>query len=78
MRSEEEVGSVIHFDFIVSDVDAENIFDCISSEINRCNVEIIDSMASRVDKSSDIEWLKSHVKYLTELKKKMSNTRVKE
>jgi len=63
---------MIHFDFTVSNVDAENIFDCINSEINRCN----DRKLSSVTTQPEFDWLTKHVDYLNALKKKMTNKEV--
>lgn len=61
---------MIHFDFTVEDVDAENIFDCINSEIRRCNRRKLSS-----DIKAEIEWFERHIEYLKTLKTKMKNTR---
>ena len=63
---------MIHFDFVVEDVDAEVIFDCINSEINRCN----DRKLSSVTTTAEFKWLNKHIDYLNELRKKMFNKRV--
>ena len=63
---------MIHFDFVVEDVDAENIFDCINSEINRCNDRKFSTPAITL---AEYDWLDRHIAYLNELKKKMINTR---
>lgn len=60
---------MIHFDFIVEDVDAENIFDCINSEINRC----IHRKVFTETTEAEAEWLDKHIDYLKALKKKMKN-----
>ena len=33
---------MIHFDFVVEDVDAENIINCIHGEICKCHEDIMD------------------------------------
>jgi hypothetical protein len=64
---------MIHFDFTVSDEDAENIFGCINLEITHCHVEIMENM---VKKNEDgIRWYKKRIEYLKELKLKMLNDR---
>jgi len=63
---------MIHFDFVVEDVDAEVIFDCINSEINRCN----DRKLSPVTTTAEFKWLGKHVEYLNALRKKMLNKAV--
>ena len=63
---------MIHFDFIVEDVDAENIMDCIHSEITRCHVRMMSSNTTEAERT----WLNKHIDYLNELEKKMLNKRV--
>ncbi len=62
---------MIHFDFVVDDVDAEAIFDCINSEIRRCNRRKLLSNTTQPES----EWLGRHVDYLNSLKEKMTNKR---
>jgi hypothetical protein len=62
---------MIHFDFVVEDEDAENIFDCINSEINRCNHRKLITNNTK----AETEWLDKHIDYLKALKKKMKNSR---
>lgn len=70
---------MIHFDFVVSDEDAENIFGCISSEINRCNDDLLKLVMARefFNRDEDHKYadsIKDHIAYLKELKLKMNNT----
>lgn len=65
---------MIHFDFVVSDVDAENILDCINCEISRCYSNSISGEIT----GAEIDALSAHIKYLKELKLKMLNSRVGE
>lgn len=62
---------MIHFDFIVEDEDAEAIFDCINSEVKRCNRRKLLSSTTR----PEFKWLGRHVDYLNSLKEKMANKR---
>ncbi len=61
---------MIHFDFIVEDIDAQNIFECIDGEISRCYKRKLDTDTT----PAETRWYDSHIKYLHELKKKMKNT----
>jgi hypothetical protein len=63
---------MIHFDFTVEDVDAETIFDCINSTINRCNGRKLHRSTTKAES----DCLSKHVDYLKSLKKKMLNTLV--
>lgn len=63
---------MIHFDFIVEDVDAENIFYCIQDRINKC---LHRKLLINTTKDED-EWYEKHIEYLKELKTKMKNTNV--
>lgn len=67
----------VHFDFIVDDVDAENIANCISAAVFKCDAEILKIIGDK-DKEPYIEWFEAHKKYLLSLAKKMTNTRVEE
>lgn len=62
---------MIHFDFVVNDEDAEVIFDCINSEIKRCNIRKLLSSTTQPES----EWLGRHADYLNSLKEKMANKR---
>ena len=76
--------SMIHFDFIVDDIDAENIMDCIHQEVLKCKKEIhkIECGVSRLsdkspeDREAYINGYQKHAKYLQDLMKKMKNQRV--
>ena len=65
---------MIHFDFIVDDIDAENIMGLIDSEINKYETIRLNPKTSENMK----DWFKQYIGYLEELKGKMKNTRVKE
>lgn len=60
---------MIHFDFTVSDEEAELIFDAIQDQINRAD-------ELRLFEPIVAEWAKNHIAYLEALKAKMKNTRV--
>lgn len=69
----------IHFDFVVSDIDAQNIMSILNDEIGRIGMQIIDDMANNdltPAVEANISWYKSHQVYLKELMLKMKNTRV--
>jgi hypothetical protein len=60
---------MIHFDFIVNDEDAENIFDCINAEISKCQIKKLLTKSTE----AEIVWFDKHVIYLKALKTKMKN-----
>jgi hypothetical protein len=65
---------MVHFDFTVDDVDAENIFDCITDAIGKAqnNAYLITGEYNEAER----EWWRGHIKYLQGLKEKMKNTSV--
>jgi len=65
---------MIHFDFIVNDVDAENIINCITNEASRSDKKILDAIAA-----GDTTLKEAYIKdrdYLLSLRDKMKNTRL--
>ena len=71
----EETSSMIHFDFIVNDVDAENIMGCIQTEIVNCHMKIQKCIVAE-DAQKVIDAYNSRIEYLEELKTRMYNSRV--
>jgi hypothetical protein len=73
---------MIHFDFIVEDVDAENIMWAIRESALRNDEHIMDYEArtdlTQEQKDSYISWLKANKEYMLGLIEKMTNTRVEE
>ena len=73
---------MIHFDFIVEDVDAENLMWAIRESALRNDEAIMDYEAradlTREQKDSYISWLKANKEYMLGLIEKMTNTRVEE
>lgn len=73
---------MIHFDFIVEDVDAENLMWAIRESALRNDEAIMDYMArtdlTQEQKDSYIDWLKANKAYMLGLIEKMTNTRVEE
>lgn len=73
---------MIHFDFIVEDVDAENLMWAIRNSALRNDEAIMDYMArtdlTQEQKDSYIDWLKANKAYMLGLIEKMTNTRVEE
>lgn len=64
----------IKFEFTVSDIDAQNIMNAISSERNRIHEEIIELLCKGTAKDDKIvSHLKSVIDYLDKLKLKMTN-----
>ena len=66
---------MIHFDFIVNDVDAENIMGCIQTEIVNCHMKIQKCIVAE-DAQKVIDAYNSRIEYLEELKTRMYNSRV--
>lgn len=67
---------MVKFEFILTDADAENLFDCINRCITQANQNAMDAIVN-----NDPAWLAAchrDADYLTELKTKLTNTRVKE
>lgn len=71
---------MIHFDFTVEDVDAENIMRVIRESALRNDDGIMDYKArsdlTQEQKDSYINWLKANKAYMLGLIEKMTNTRV--
>ena len=68
---------MIHFDFTVSDVDAENIMEIMRDRINHNNLRIMDMMTQPGRHEQTIQAFRRDNEYVEELIKKMTNTRVK-
>lgn len=60
---------MIHFDFVVEDVDAEIIMSFFDDAIARA----ITKMHQPETPQHDIDWFKKHIEYLKELRGKMKN-----
>jgi hypothetical protein len=73
---------MIHFNFIVEDVDAENLMWAIRESALRNDEHIMKYMArqdlTQEQKDSYIDWLKANKAYMLGLIEKMTNTRVEE
>jgi hypothetical protein len=73
---------MIHFDFIVEDVDAENLMWAIRNSALRNDEAIMDYEArtdlTQEQKDSYISWLKANKEYMLGLIEKMTNTRIEE
>jgi len=74
---------MIHFDFYVSDEEANTIFECITDEIYRMEEEKLDWIGARSNSvdtcekiKATIQWFENRISYLQELKSKMKNTKV--
>ena len=66
---------MIHFDFTVTDVDAENIFSMMHERISANNMRIIE-LIGKTGQENYIEAYRRDNEYVEELIKKMTNTRV--
>jgi len=66
---------VIHFNFIVTDEEAETIFRALSDEINDCKVSLL--MGERqLAQPGHVKWYEGRIIYLEELKAKMTNSKI--
>ena len=68
---------MIHFDFTVSDSDAENIMEIMRNQITQNHSRII-SMMHEIGKEHYIEAYRKDNEYIEGLIKKMTNTRIEE
>lgn len=64
----------VHFDFVVSDEEAETIIDCLRDEINDCRGGLV--MACTHDDEPYQEWYANRIFFLEALIAKMTNRRV--
>lgn len=66
---------MIHFNFIVDEIDADNILHSLMNEANKCRS---DALMCRMDGNADgkVTWLESRADYLDELRNKMKYTRM--
>ncbi len=67
---------MIHFDFNVSDADAENIFSMMRDRIVENNMRIMKMMSENNNNEQRIEAYRRDNEYVEELIKKMTNVRV--
>lgn len=66
---------MIHFNFIVSDEEAETIFSALSDEIDDCRLNLL--MCERqLAQPGHIKWYEGRMTYLEALKEKMTNSKV--
>jgi hypothetical protein len=68
---------MIHFNFTVSDADAENIFTILNNQIRSNHEEMLELMV-KGDAWNMREAYERDNEYITELIKKMTNTKVEE
>lgn len=72
----------VHFDCILDDEDAENIFYALRDAALNSDIKIMNTMAdttlSETYKNSTIEWYNKNKAYMLDLIIKMKNTRVPE
>jgi hypothetical protein len=69
---------MIHFNFTVSDADAENIFTILNNQISRNREEMLKLVAYGSLEYNMLEAYKQDNEYIKELIIKMTNTRVEE
>lgn len=66
---------MIHFDFTVSDADAENILDFMQKQIQRNNYELLFHLG-KPDQDSFVAAYRKDNEYIEGLIKKMTHTRI--
>ena len=66
---------MIHFDFIVSDEEADTIFDCIREKITRLKDELAFEIASNKNHWHHTKWFNNHIAFLENIIEKMKNKR---
>ncbi len=69
---------MINFNFTVSDADAENIFTILNNQISRNREEMLKLVAYGSLEYNMLKAYKRDNEYITELIKKMTNTKVEE
>ena len=67
---------MIHFNFVVSDSEAEVIIDCMDNAVNDNRRRILSLMKEKTNKENDITTLKEYNEYLLQLIDKMNFSRV--
>jgi len=67
---------MVHFDFVVTDEEAETIFDCMNLEIEKCDDEV--DVMSKEEAAPNIQWFSDRKGFIDKLKEKMSNYVVEE
>ena len=67
---------MIHFDFTVSEVDAENIMEIMRDRIIYNNMQIMNLMTQPGRHEQTVQAFRRDNEYVEELIKKMTNTRV--
>tara|TARA_Y100000034_G_C6902563_1_gene417792 strand:- start:1863 stop:2069 length:207 start_codon:yes stop_codon:yes gene_type:complete len=68
---------MIHFDFVMDDIDAENLMAIVSKEVGSLYVLIVKEMAGE-NRYSMIKAYQDHIKDTNRLISLMKNSRVKE
>jgi hypothetical protein len=66
---------MIHFDFTLDDIDAENLFGALQHEIQNIHMNIGDEMAAE-NRPEYISWYRERIKYIEELMQKLTHTRI--
>ena len=64
---------VVHFDFILSDIDAENLMQWLNGEINRTYELIQEAIVNR--NKIELKNHKQHIKYVNKVIDKIKNTK---
>lgn len=67
---------MIHFNFLVSEEDAENIIDFVNDTITNANMEVMNLITLKGADHPETKWMKRYVAYCKELKSKMKNYKV--
>lgn len=65
---------MIHFNFIVEDEEAEEIYECMKEGITQAHLLAMKALIKKDD--SEYRYYLKYIEYLEAVKKKMHNTRV--
>jgi hypothetical protein len=65
---------MIWFNFVVSDEEAENIFNALSDQINSIKSHLMEEQLGKDCNEARSEWYRRHIEHLEALKSKMKNT----
>ena len=65
----------IKFEFILNDMEAENLFQWLQESVCKCHDSILDEMVKQgvegEDREAYIKWYRSHIKYIEAVKARM-------
>lgn len=75
--SEEKRETTYTFNFTLNGADAENFLMLFQDRINKCNLDILKEMRDNGGEDNETAtWLRSHIKYIEDLKEKVKTNMV--